>query len=407
MSDKFNDLTFTTIGELIRHKRKDKGLKLSELARMTGVSKGIISRIETGEIKNPRMKSIKPIADVLGMPYEEFIEYYIQLEHRNAILKDLLMEVAEFSNLSLIEKVAMRFLENSKKSTDELLRNLIEIAGTFGNDEVRLTFYNTIIKYARSHGESQYIAKGLYEKYMIEREDLKNLEESFKVGEEVLHYVDFLSQEEKISLYYRMSLHAHNIKKYSKCIEIGKKGHAEDAASNEIKERVALAILNSNSRMGRYTELEQNLDVYIKLGYKLIIEKVKYFRAIILFKTGQHNEAISLLKDCVEEASKEDRLHRINDLIEALLKIDDSDSLKTIFKQEIKNTSVKIYTPYKYIELGKYFMNKGIFLVKSGLFNEGIEAYIKGMDFYSNINDRIGIMECSEMIFSFHCRNFQ
>ncbi|ERM16737.1 helix-turn-helix domain-containing protein [Brevibacillus laterosporus] len=286
MSDKFNDLTFTTIGELIRHKRKDKGLKLSEVARMTGVSKGIISRIETGEIKNPRMKSIKPIADVLGMPYEEFIEYYIQLEHRNAILKDLLMEVAKFSNLYLIEKVAMRFLENSKKSTDELLRNLIEIAGTFENDEVRLTFYNTIIKYAGSHGESQYIAKGLYVKYMIEREDLKNLEESFKVGEEVLHYVDFLSQEEKISLYYRMSLHAHNIKKYSKCIEIGKKGHAQDATINELKERVALAICNSYFYTNRFEEMEKHLQIYEQSGCNFIIERIKYLRAIILSKTG-------------------------------------------------------------------------------------------------------------------------
>ncbi|PPA80757.1 transcriptional regulator [Brevibacillus laterosporus] len=400
MSDKFNNLTYTTIGELIRHKRKEKGLKLSEVSRMAGVSKGIISRIETGEIKNPRMKSIKPIADVLGMPYEELIEYYIQLEHRNAILKDLLMEVAEFSNLPLIEKVAMRFLENSKKSTDELLRNLIEIAGTFENDEVRLTFYNTIIKYARSHGESQYIAKGLYEKYMIEREDLKNLEDSFKVGEEVLHYVDFLSQEEKISLYYRMSLHAHNIKKYDKCVQLGEVGHTEDTTINDLGERVALAVCNSYLRLDNFSKLEEHLEMYERLGYQFIIERTKIFRSIILSKTGQYKEAIPLLTECVKEAEEINRLPRINSLLEALLSANDLDSIRLILNQEEKNTLVKVFTPYKYSELGKYFKYKGAFLVKCGLFNEGIEAYVKGMDFYSNINDRSGIMECSEMIYN-------
>ncbi|ALA07196.1 putative DNA-binding protein [Brevibacillus phage Jenst] len=164
-----HNLNYTTIGELIRKKREEKEVGLSELGRISGVPKSTISKIETGEIKSPRMKYIKPIADVLGMPYEEVIECYIELEHRNAILNDFLTEVAEFSNLSLIEKVAMKFLENSKKSTNELLQNLIEIAGTFESSEVRLTIYNTMIKYARLHGESQYVAKGRLKKDLLKK----------------------------------------------------------------------------------------------------------------------------------------------------------------------------------------------------------------------------------------------
>ncbi|MGG1263884.1 helix-turn-helix domain-containing protein [Brevibacillus laterosporus] len=403
MSGMSNNLTYTTIGELIRKKREEKGLGLSEVARMSGVTKGILSRIETGEIKSPRMRSIKPIADVLEMPYEEIIECYIELEHRDIILNDFLIEIAESSNLSLIEKVAMKFLENSKKSTYELLQSLVDIAGTFESSEVRLTIYNTLIKYARSHGESQYIAKGLYEKYMIEREDLKHLEESFKVGEECLHYVDFLSQEEKIILYYRMSLHAHNIKKYDKCVELGEVGHAEDTTINELKERVALAICNSYFYTNKFEEMEKQLQIYEQLGFNFIIERIRYLRAIILSKTGKHQEAIPVLRECVEEAPGEYRLHRVNELVEALLNINDLDALRQILNQEEKNTLVKVLTPYKYSELGKYFKYKGAFLVKIGSFNEGLEAYVKGMDFYSNINDRSGIMECSEMIYGHLC----
>ncbi|MCR8964181.1 helix-turn-helix transcriptional regulator [Brevibacillus halotolerans] len=400
-----HNLTYTTIGELIRKKREEKGIGLSELGRMTGVTKGTISKIETGEIKSPRMKHVKPITDVLEMPYEEVIEYYIQSENRNAILHDFLIEVAEFSNLSLIEKIAMKFLENSKKSTNELLQNLVEIAGTFENSQVSLTIYNTVIKYARLHGESQYIAKGLYEKYMIERENLKRLEESFKVGEECLHYVDFLSQKEKIMLYYRMSLHAHNIKKYDKCLELGEIGHTEDETMNELKERVALAICNSYLRTDNFSKLEEHLDMYERLGYQSMVERTKVFRSVLLSKTGQLEDAIPLLKECVVEAESINRLPRVNALLEALLSSNDVDSVQQVIETEENNFAFDYDNVYNLSELGKYFKYKGGFLTDQGLFEKGIDSYLRGMNYFSKINDREGIMECSEKIYAYHCEH--
>ncbi|WP_426444122.1 hypothetical protein [Brevibacillus laterosporus] len=182
-----------------------------------------------------------------------------------------------------------------------------------------------------------------------------------------------------------------------------KYGTSEDTTSNEVKERIALAILNSFSRMGNFTELESYLEMYIALGYRLIIGKVKYFHAIILSKTGQFYQAIPLLKDCVEEATKDNRLHRVNDLLEVLLRINDLDTAEQILEQEEINTRVKIFSPYKYSELGKYFRFKGIFLVSRGLFNDGMEAYLQSMNFYSEINARHNIMECSEDIYIYHC----
>lgn len=62
------------------------------------------------------------------------------------------------------------------------------------------------------NGVPQFIANGLFQQYMIEREDLKRLEESLRIGEEILHYINFLSCEDTITYYYRMGLHAYNIK---------------------------------------------------------------------------------------------------------------------------------------------------------------------------------------------------
>ncbi|MED1664858.1 hypothetical protein [Brevibacillus laterosporus] len=108
-------------------------------------------------------------------------------------------------------------------------------------DEVRLLLYCVIIKYARQHGVPMYIAKGLFQQYVIEREDLKRLEKTFQIGEEILHYVGFLSDEEQIIFYYRMALHAHNIKKYDRCIELGQTGMKMDLTTNSLKARCGYA----------------------------------------------------------------------------------------------------------------------------------------------------------------------
>ena len=54
-----DSLTFTTLGELIRGKRADMGLSLSELGRMTGISKGVLSKIENDETKRPELRTLK------------------------------------------------------------------------------------------------------------------------------------------------------------------------------------------------------------------------------------------------------------------------------------------------------------------------------------------------------------
>ncbi|MED1665916.1 helix-turn-helix domain-containing protein [Brevibacillus laterosporus] len=101
-------------------------MSLSDLGRVTGVSKGVISKIESGETKRPELRTLKPIA-----------------------------------NISLLTKVAKKFLENPKKDSYTLLEELYNLSASLKNNEVRISLYNTIIKYARAHGESQYIAKGL------------------------------------------------------------------------------------------------------------------------------------------------------------------------------------------------------------------------------------------------------
>lgn len=56
------------IGDMIRHKRKEKGLTLSELSRKTGVSKSYLSYLERNMKKNPSIEIVKRIFLTLDLP---------------------------------------------------------------------------------------------------------------------------------------------------------------------------------------------------------------------------------------------------------------------------------------------------------------------------------------------------
>ncbi|SDY53473.1 Helix-turn-helix [Evansella caseinilytica] len=56
------------IGDIIRQKRKERGISLSELSRMTGVSKSYLSYIERGMKKNPSIEVTKRILKTLNLP---------------------------------------------------------------------------------------------------------------------------------------------------------------------------------------------------------------------------------------------------------------------------------------------------------------------------------------------------
>nr|WP_278431147.1 helix-turn-helix transcriptional regulator [Brevibacillus laterosporus] len=397
-----DSLTFTTLGELIKEKRLSLAMSLSDLGRGTGISKGVISKIESGETKRPELRTLKPIADVLEITYEEIIDLYVDMQLRDDVLEGFLAEAIEIANISLLTKVAKKFLENPKKDTYTLLEELYNLTASLKNNEVRISLYNTIIKYARSHGESQYIAKGLYQKYMIEREELKHLEESFKVGEEVLHYVDFLSQEEKITLYYRMALHAHNIKKYDKCVELGKMGIQEDETKNDLKESVALAMCNSFVEFEDHASLHLHLDECEKEEYRFIIECINYYRAIILSQRGDYEKAIPLLQECLEEVKGIRRLYRLNRLLEALSKAGKIELIREIIQSEEKHFSFNPVTPHQYAQIGMYYKFTGNFLIENGQFDLGIEQLLQSISYYALIGSYMDIIECSKEIFYYH-----
>lgn len=62
------------LSELIKQKRKEKGMTLEQLGKRVGVSKMTVLRWESGEIKNIRTDKIEKLASALGIPVVALFE---------------------------------------------------------------------------------------------------------------------------------------------------------------------------------------------------------------------------------------------------------------------------------------------------------------------------------------------
>lgn len=62
-----------SLGATIRQARKDAGLSLPALSRLTGLTTGLISQIETGVRSDPRLSTVARIAAGLGVNVEVLV----------------------------------------------------------------------------------------------------------------------------------------------------------------------------------------------------------------------------------------------------------------------------------------------------------------------------------------------
>lgn len=405
MEESVSTLQFTTIGDVIRRYREQANLSITQLANLSGVHKGVISKIELGDTKRPELRTIKAIAHVLEIPYQEIVEHYIDVEKRVEALKELLIETVEFSNEPLVSKVALKLLESPQEDTYNAIEQLYLLTENLEETDFKLMLYKIIAKYARERGVPPYVAKSLLQIYLIERLDLKQMEESFKAGEEILHYVDFLSQEERITYYFRMGLQAFAIKKYPQCIELCEAGLALEVAETELKARAYLAMINSYYFLDNFDAVEKHLDVFEKFTYDFVSDATKTTRGIVKAKLKQFDIAIPLLRRCLDEVSKDIKIHVVTELLEVFFQTEDMVSIAELLTREEEFLPTNPQTPYKHIAVGMYYQYKGDYLMRIGHIDAGMESYVTSLKSYGTVNAQEEIIKCMDDIFSFFAKN--
>ncbi len=60
--------------DVIRELRQKRGWTQTELSRRSGVKQGVLSYIESGKTKHPRIDTLAAIASALGVPVERLMK---------------------------------------------------------------------------------------------------------------------------------------------------------------------------------------------------------------------------------------------------------------------------------------------------------------------------------------------
>ncbi|WP_163852806.1 helix-turn-helix domain-containing protein [Paenibacillus elgii] len=384
MADILNHIK--TISDIIFQLRKEKNLTYAELEELTGVGKPVLHKLEKGSTKRPEYKTVKAITSAFPEIYQELIECYITIENRTEVLYEVLQDVLSSEKPSLASKVALRLLENPSNETEDSLQRLYYFTQEVSDSSLRLGLYNVIVKYSRKHGVMNYIAKGLLQKYLIERADLKRIDQSFQQGLEIAHYTNFLTNDENVIYHYRMALHAYAIKKYRECIEFAENGMVLEKNESELKARAHLSMINSYSALKNYDKVEELLDGFEKYKYDFVYEAAKHTRAIIKARKGEYEIAVPLLEENLRLFSPRFRLHIVDELFEIYLKVDNFDACSKLLERENEIMNTCPVGPNVYRALAKYFRHKGYYQVSIGLIDEGVKSFVTSVQYLKRIN---------------------
>jgi transcriptional regulator with XRE-family HTH domain len=394
-----------TFGHVLKTYREIANLTLAELSNKTEISTATISKIETDSLTRPNMRNVIGLAKELKIPLYQAITPYLDKIKRIETLEFLLEIALDQENTILIQKVALRLLESPKNNTFLSLDYLYQLAGNTEKVELRVAIYDIISHYCREHGIPVYLARSLFQKYMIRRENFKELDQTYIEGKELVHYMGYLHREERILAYYKLGVHAWCRRLYEECIQLCKQGIDQDPSQSEKKATAILTIITSYMELGDYILATVYLDKYDEFDFPQVRKNVKYLQAKLYVKTEEFTKAIPALQKCLECQDQNDRLPIANDLLAIYLKTDDKDGMQNIFLTESTFLPAAPNTPSKYEQLGLYYRAKGVFFLQQDLVELGVNSLIESLTFYGKIGALEEVNQSLTTLFEYHITN--
>lgn len=368
-----------SLGELIQYHRLNKNISLSKLQEAVGLDKGSLSRIERGEVKRPDFHIILSIAAALDIPHNDIVELYIEIGHKSEVIFSIFQhELATLEHPLLINKIAAKFLESPSEDSFDLVEKLYRTIDSIGNSAIQLSLYHLIIDYSRSHGIMPYIAKGLYRKYMIERNDFSRLKETYQSGKSVLDYVNFLSDQEKILLYYGLSVHAYSLIDYEDAIRFGE--YVVKNGTGESQANATHNVCNAYYHLGDLVACRSYLEKYSQYPYPFVPDNVSLMTGYINGKTGNIELAISQFKTYLMDSSQYNLVHAVTELMDLYLSKDDliaAEQLIQYEEQMVESMNSPYTTPYKKSRLAYYYRIKGQLLVSKKQEEDAIDSFLQ------------------------------
>ncbi|MDR0268150.1 helix-turn-helix domain-containing protein [Paenibacillus sp.] len=387
-----------TIGELIHDTRCTLNITLTRLSELSGIHKGTISRIENGNVKRPEFQTILPLATVLQIPFETLIDYYVEIETRSDHLKSMYeTALSQGSSIEQIRKVAAKYLESNEDSlelTEKLFQSISSIEDTF----IKLTLYDLIIDYSLSHGIMPYIARGMYHKYLIERDDFNRLKETYYSGKNILNYVNFLPQEEQIELFYKLGVHAYNLRFYHESIEHCK-GVLKYDGENLHKVNSLVILRDAYFHIEDYAQSEHYSTQYKQFSScPLIRENIVLMEAVFNAKKGNVKQTVELLSEFLKTCSNDSAILATNQLLQLYLKQGNLKEVGVVLSNCKIDPSLISNNPFVYAKYADFLKLQGDYYLAVGDYEKSVNCLLEGALYYSKVDDTVNARGSQLMI---------
>ncbi|NEZ45406.1 helix-turn-helix domain-containing protein [Paenibacillus alvei] len=396
-----------TIGELILDTRRASNMSITQLSDLSGVNRGAISRLENNDVKRPEFAAIYALSVALQIPFDTIVHYYVDTEKRSDVLLHILsVSIQQNSDIDLIRKVATKYLEAPNEDSFDLTEKLYQHIDSIEDTSVKLSIYNLIVEYSRSHGIMPYIAKGLYQQYLIERYDLNRLKDTYYNGKYIINYADFLSQQEQIELYYKLAIQAYNLKFYHESIEHCKKLLTLNSAESPHRVNALWILRDANFALGKYEESELYSLQYKQFNYPNSQEHTVFMEALYNSVKGNTDKAINELRAFLETCSDTFILGATRHLLQLYLKVKNFAEARALIENSRVNSSILDEgNPLTYYGYGEYQRILGEYFSSIGEIDNSINHLVKGLMCFSKIKDIIKEKECLNTIIHIHIKN--
>ncbi|MDP5272787.1 winged helix-turn-helix domain-containing protein [Chengkuizengella axinellae] len=307
-------------------------------------------------------------------------------------------ELIDENNLPEVIKVINETLYSYEEVPLQLVKRLYDLIATIKETTIQLALYQSIIDYSRTHGIILYIAKGLLQTYLIERDDFTKLRSTYESGKRVLFFEEFLTNEELGMIYYKLATHAYNLYLFEESIELGEKALEATACNTRMTANTICGLSNSYYQLGQYELTEQYLTRYKEFSFPEVKDNAIGIEAMLHSAKGNNYVAISILQDNLPQCGDFTLLHTVNHLITLYLQSKYLSVIQKLLQMEKRLFSITYTTPFKKAELAHFIKLKGDYYIHIEQIEDGMKYYLDAATGYAKVDLTSKESECFRLI---------
>ncbi|MCY9708717.1 helix-turn-helix domain-containing protein, partial [Paenibacillus alvei] len=330
-----------------------------QLAESSGIHIGTISKIENENVKRPEYTTLRPLAEALHIPLDTVIELYIGIDKRADTLLHVMQDVIQhLGSAELTQKVGAKFLESPNDESHSLVERLYSFTSTVERKEIRLALYQLIVDYSRDHGIMPFLARGLLQVYLIERDDFARLRDVYDSYKHIEMYAHFLSAEDRILFYYKLGIHAYNLYLYPKSIELALHVVQEAEPDNEFYVHALFILRGAYYQIGEYDKSEYYTHLYSQYDGSYIKENTLLMNALLNAKKGKTDVAVAQLTSLIETCDQNVALLALNQLMIIYLQEHRLQEAKDLLSYPINPQHIIDNNPNMISQLAEYYHHR-------------------------------------------------